>query len=635
MEKRLTIRHHQGEIQLFSRRVIVCAIFIFLFMGALIARLVYLQVFEHDFFSTLSEQNFMTIIPTEPNRGLIYDRNGVLLAKNVPSFNLTINPSKVGNITATIQRLQSFINITPHDLEIFQRRLKQSSPHQPVPLKMKLTEDETTRFYVNQYFFPGVNIETRMIRSYPMGELYSHVLGYVGRINEKEADTIDKINYSASEYIGKNGIEKQYEDMLHGKVGNQEVETDANGRILRILKENKPTPGQDVYLTIDSHLQQAASDALGDETGTIIVLNPNNGEVLAMVSKPFYNPDMFVMGITTQDFQQLLNMPEKPLYDRALRGVFPPGSSIKPFYAIGALDSKVITPDYKIHDTGLFMLPGLAHVYHDHGWKHGGHGIVDVIRGIIVSCDTFFYNVAVKLGIRAQDKILQEFGFGKPTGIDLPNEIGGLVPTPEWKRRVKGESWYTGDTVVMGIGQGFLLTTPLQLVQGVAIIAERGIKYQPHLLLKSALGSQTMVQPTYPPQQLVTLQDPKNWDMIISAMQQVVMKPGGTGYGFFGGATSPYQVAGKTGTAQVINREGGEDQDENTPKALRNNHLFIAFAPVDHPQIAIVVLYEHGIGAPRFARKVMDAYFHTPPPPAPVTPAPKKPSNPQKPNNPH
>jgi penicillin-binding protein 2 len=619
MRRRLTIKHHQGEIQLFSRRVIVCAVLIFLFVGALIGRLIYLQVFQHEFLSLLSEQNLMTIVPTEPNRGLIYDRNGVLLAKNTPSFNLTVNPSKVHNLWDTIGRLQTILLITPHDIDMFKRRLKQTSRHQPIPLKMKLTEAEMARFYVNQYFFPGVNIETRMIRNYTMGELFSHVIGYVGRINEKEADSIDKVNYSASDYIGKIGIEKQYEDRLHGTVGSQEVETDANGRTLRVLSETKPISGQDLYLTIDSRLQQAASDALGDETGSIIVMNPNNGEILAMVSKPFYNPDMFVMGITAQDYQQLLNMPEKPLYDRGLRGIFPPGSSIKPFYAIGALDSQAITLNYKIHDTGLFTLPGVAHVYHDHGWKKGGHGVVDVIRGIIVSCDTFFYNVAVRLGIRAQDRILQMFDFGKPTGVDLPNELSGLVPTPEWKKRVKGESWYMGDSVVMGIGQGFLLVTPLQLVQGVSLIAERGVKYQPHLLLKAIESGQTVLQPTYSGQQEVTLQNPKNWDIVISAMQQVVMKPGGTAYGFFGGATSPYQVAGKTGTAQVVNREGGEDQNENTPKALRNNHLFIAFAPVDHPQIAIVVLYEHGIGAPRLARQVMDAYFQPPTPPGTKT----------------
>lgn len=619
MRKRLTIKHHKGEIQLFSRRVAVCTVFIFLFMGLLIGRLVYLQVVQHQFFSTLSEQNLMTIVPTEPNRGLIYDRNGVLLAKNTPSFNLTINPSKVRNVAATVRRLQGIIEITPHDIEMFQRRLKQSSPHQPIPLKMKMNEEDVARFYVNKYFFPGVDVETRMIRSYPMGELFSHVIGYVGRINEKEADSIDKVNYSASEFIGKNGIEKQYEDILHGTVGSQEVETDANGRTIRVLKENKPTSGQDIYLTIDSRLQQAASDALGDESGSIIVINPSNGEVLAMVSKPFFNPDMFVLGITPQDYQQLLNLPEKPLYDRALRGIFPPGSTIKPFYAIGALDIKAITTSFKIHDTGLFYLPGVAHVYHDHGWKKGGHGVVDVMRGIIVSCDTFFYNVALRLGIRNQDKILQEFGFGKPTGIDIPNELGGLVPTPEWKRRVKGQSWYMGDSIPMGIGQGYLLVTPLQLVQGVSLIAERGVKYQPHLLLKSMQGDKTILQPSYPPQQLVTLQDPNNWELIRSAMQQVVMKPGGTGYNGFQGATSPYTVAGKTGTAQVVNREGGEDQDENTPKEQRNNHLFIAFAPVDHPQIAIVVLFEHNLGSPRLARKVMDVYFQN------ATPSPQNP----------
>ncbi|MBS0349930.1 MAG: penicillin-binding protein 2 [Proteobacteria bacterium] len=633
--RRLTIKHHEAEIRLFTRRVIVCVFFIFLFAGALIGRLAYLQVFEHDFYSNLSEQNFMTIIPTEPNRGLIYDRNGVLLAKNVPSFNLMINPSKVTNLAATIDRLKRFIDITPHDLELFKRRLKQTSPHQPVPLKMKLDEAETTRFYENQYFFPGVTIETRMIRTYPKGELFSHVLGYVGRINEQEQETIDKINYSASDYIGKIGIEKEYENILHGTVGNQEVETDANGRILRILKENKPIPGQDLYLSIDSRLQQVASDALGSETGSIIVINPNNGEILAMVSKPFYNPDAFVMGITTQDYQQLLNAPDKPLYDRSVRGVFPPGSTIKPFYAIGALDSKAITMDYKIHDTGIFMLPGVAHVYHDHSWKSGGQGIVDVVKGLIISNDTFFWNVAVRLGIRAQDRILFNFGFGKPTGIDLPNELSGLVPTPEWKRKIHGESWYMGDSVAMGIGQGYLLVTPLQLVQGIALIAGRGSLYQPHLLMKSVQGGRTVFQPQYRPRQIVTLQDPKIWDTVISAMQKVVMKPGGTAYGFFNGATVTYQVAGKTGTAQVTDIGGEDKQDANTPRALRNNHLFIAFAPIDHPQIAIAVMYEHGLGAPRMARQVMDAYFNVPTPP--TQPTPLKPGTPSsgQPNNNH
>lgn len=623
MQKRLTIKHHQGEIQLFSRRVFVCSTLIFIFVALLIFRLISLQIFQHARFSTLSEQNLMTVVPIEPNRGLIYDRNGVVLTKNVPSFNLTINPSKVKNVPETVRRLQALIEITPNDIELFQRHLKQSSRHQPVPLKMKLTEEQMARFYVNQYFFPGVSIETRMIRSYTQGDLFSHVIGYVGRINEQDLEVIDKENYNGSDYIGKTGIEKEYENRLHGAVGAREVETDANGRTLRILKEYKPISGEDLYLTIDNRLQQAASDALGSESGSIIVMNPSNGEILAMVSKPFYDPDMFVMGISQQDFQNLLNSPDKPLYDRALRGVFPPGSTIKPFYAIGALDNHVITTDYIIHDTGIFMLPGVSHVYHDHGWKKGGHGTVDIIKAIIVSCDTFFFNVAVRLGIRAQDKILQQFAFGKPTGIDLPNELGGLVPTPEWKRKVKGESWYTGDTVPMGIGQGFLLVTPLQLVQGISLIAERGIKYQPHLLLKSTQGNQVIPQPSYLPKQQVTLEDPKIWDLIISAMQKVVMKAGGTAFNGFGGSTVSYTVAGKTGTAQVVTKGGGEDQDANTPKAERNNHLFIAFAPIENPQIAIVVLYEHNIGAPRLARKVMDTYFQTITPKKPTAGAPQ------------
>lgn len=620
MKKRITIKHPQQEIALFTRRAMVCASFILLFSLGLVARLIDLQVLEHAFFTNLSQENFMTIIPTEPKRGLIYDRNGVLLAKNVPAFNLTINPSKIKNINKTIRSLQSIIQITPHDLEMFQRRRKQISAHQPIPIKMKLSEAEVARFYVNQIFFPGVGIEARMIRSYTNGPLYSHVLGYVGRINEKELETIDKENYSASDFIGKNGIEKQYENILHGTVGNQTVETDANGRTLRILKINKPVSGQDIYLTIDTRLQQIASDTLGDESGSIIVMNPNNGEILAMVSKPFFDPEAFVLGITPRDFHELLNLPDKPLYDRALRGVFPPGSTIKAFFAIGALDNKAITTDYKIHDTGLFYLPGVAHVWHDHGWQHGGHGIVDITRAIIVSCDTFFYNVAVRLGINRQSQILKAFGFGKPTGIDLPNELGGLVPTPAWKRKVKGQAWYAGDTVPIGIGQGFLLVTPLQLVQGIALIATRGISYQPHLLLRATADNQIKLEPKYLPKRQINLQDPKNWNIVISAMQQVVMKAGGTAFNGFGGSTVGYTVAGKTGTAQVVNREGGEDQDENTPKEQRNNHLFIAFAPVDNPKVAIAVLYEHNTGAPRLARQVLDAYFELQQPKKPPQP---------------
>jgi penicillin-binding protein 2 len=604
----LTIKNPKREIRLFTLRIIVSVALVILFCLGLVARLWYLQISQNKFFSTLSEQNTVTIIPVEPTRGLIYDRNGVVLAKNIPSFNLELNPSRVKNgVNDTIRRLQAFIPITPKDIELFNHRRKQSSSHVPIPLRMKLTEEEVARFYVNQYFFPGVSVKTRLIRNYPMGELMGHVVGYEGRINAKDMEQIDKDNYSDSEYIGKMGVEKQYEKELHGTVGDQEAETDANGRIERVIAEHRPINGQDVYLTIDIRLQQAASEALGDESGSIIVINPNNGEILAMVSKPTYDPAPFVMGITPEDYQTLLNMPERPLYDRSMRGLFAPGSTVKPFYAIGALHYKAITKDFKIHDTGLFYLPGVSHVFHDWDWKHHGHGIVDVVRGITVSCDVFFYNVAQRLGANRQDNILFAFGFGKPTGIDLPHEISGLVPTPAWKRKVRHEGWYAGDTLNIGIGQGTLMVTPLQLAQAVSIIAMRGIRYQPHVLLKTVQGNQINLQPHFPPERRVVLSDPGIWDTIIGAMQKVISSGEGTAHHF--GRDAPYPAAGKTGTAQIVGRANGEDENASTPKLLRNNHLFISFTPVDQPQIAVAVIYEHMIGPDALARKVMDAYY--------------------------
>ena len=614
MKNQLTIKHHKQETKLFNRRVLLCFCLIILFIIGLSARLFYLQVLQHSFYSTLSEQNLMTIIPTEPNRGLIYDRNGIILAKNIPAFNLTITPGRVKNIDEVINRLRLFIEITPHDIHMFQRRRRQLPPHQPIPLKLKLTEAEVARFSVNQYFFPGVSIQARMIRTYPLGELMSHVLGYVGRINTKELNQIDQVNYSASDYIGKLGIEKYYEDTLHGVVGNEEVETDASGRIVRVLKRHRPVPGKDIFLTIDSRLQQAASDILGEESGAIVVLNPRNGEVLAMVSKPTYNPEPFVLGISAPAYKELLNLPQHPLYDRVIRGVFAPGSTMKPFFAIAGLKQKVISPQTSIKDDGIFSLPNSSHLYHDWNWKwklnKGGHGIVNISKAITVSCDVFFYNLATKLGVRQQQSILQSFGLGKRTDIDVPNELSGLVPSPAWKRKVKGESWYPGDTVITGIGQGFLLATPLQLAQAIGILAMRGIRYQPHLLQKTLQANGAPLVTYYLPEKRVALEDPKIWPLVIAAMQGVITNPRGTAHRF--GRDAPYTAAGKTGTAQLFGRPADEEREQSElPKELRNNHLFIAFAPVENPEIAIAVVYEHNTGADGLARKVMDYYFNS------------------------
>ena len=607
-KKNWTVKNHKQEISRYKRRCVIATVMIFIISLVLIGRLIYLQVFENQVYSTLSQQNLLTINPIEPNRGLIYDRNGTLLAKNLPSFNLSVIPSNIKNFQATLTELRKIIPITSEELRFFQKHRYQYRPHQPIPLKVNLNEEQVANFYIDQYRFPGVLIESKLLRQYPYSDLLSHVVGYVGRINPDELKEIDKVNYSASDYIGKTGIEKQYENQLHGKVGYEEIETDASGRTIRVLHRIPPTPGKNIYLTIDSKLQQAAMDALGDETGTIIAVNPNNGEVLAMVSKPGFDPNLFVTGISQKDFQDLLNAPDRPLYNRDTRGLFSPASTIKPLYALGGLAQNVISPNFKIVDHGTFTLPNSSHIFHD--WKKGGHGVVNVSTAITASCDTFFYTLATLAGIHRMDQTLKQFGYGQPTHIDLPRELSGLAPSPAWKKKVKGQAWFPGDTVNVGVGQGYILVTPLQLAQAAMIIANRGKLIPLHLLLKYKDGNGNINVPNFKPKQMIAVKDSKIWDIVIKAMQNVISSPRGTAYHF--GKDAPYTAAGKTGTAQIFGKKGNVEEDQESdkvPKNLRNNHLFIGFAPIDHPQIVVAVVYEHAAGADGVARTVMDAFF--------------------------
>lgn len=604
----LTIKDHRNETVHFNLRCIAAIIFVSILALLILFRLCYLQIFEHKFYSTLSQQNLLYIIPTEPNRGLIYDRNGILLAKNIPVFSLDIIPGKVKNINKTIKRLRKIIPISDKDVEEFKHSLKEHHIFEPVPLKIKLSEQEVAIFYVNQYRFPGVSIETRMMRYYPLGPVMSDVLGYVGRINTQELREVNNKNYSASDYIGKVGIEKYYEKELHGSIGVEEAEINASGRIVRILRKIPPVSGNDIYLTIDSKLQAFAEKTLGDSNGAIVAIQPQTGEILAMVTKPDYDPNPFVQGLSNAAYSALVNAPSHPLYNRTIRGLYSPGSTIKPFIALGALNEHVISPEYTIYDPGTFQLPHTTHIYHDYNWKIGGHGWVNVAKAIMVSCDTFFYNLAVNLGISRLDQILENFGFGQLTGVDMPEELAGIVPSPAWKLAKQKTPWYTGDTVITGIGQGSLLVTPLQLAAATAIIAERGMRLAPHLLLQMTTpNGQTLVQqPT--PEKPVILDDPKTWNLVIHAMETVISNPRGTAEGY--GRHPGYSVAAKTGTAQVYGDQRDEETSRmNLPKRLRNNHLFIMFAPVDHPKIVLAVVIEHASYADKIARKVTDFYF--------------------------
>ena len=605
MMKPLTIKDFIQEGRLFNQRVLIISGLLSLMILALMIRLAYLQIQQHQLYTTLSWQNQMRLIPIAPNRGLIYDRKGKLLVENLPIFNLEIVPDHIKNIQKTIAALQEIIPLSQTELDEFYKSLNQHPRFVPVPLKLKLTEEQIAKFYINRYRFPGVIIEASMLRYYPYEGVFANVVGHVGRINTQDLKHIDKANYSASDYIGKTGIEQYYENILHGKVGYQQVEIDASGRTVRVMKRIPPIPGENLYLTIDADLQVAAQEALGNTPGAIVAIQPSTGQVLAMVSNPSYNPNIFVMGISHQDYETLLHDPKRPLFNRSIRGQYPTGSTIKPFLALEGLDTNTVTTQTTIYDPGWFKLPNAKHIYHD--WQI--HHYVNISKAIIVSCDTFFYRLAVEMGIEKIDDILNRFGFGQHTGIDINGELPGLIPSPNWKITHIGKPWYTGDTVITGIGQGFLLATPLQLADGVAAIAEQGLRYKPYLVLEAQSGNQnpSPIQPsTNTP---VTLMHKEFWNVMINVMEGVIFSdiPGSTNFHF---GHPSYTVAAKPGTAEFYKPPAIRAMPESQwPEKYRNNLLFIAFAPIDNPQIALAVVTEHSDMAPTIARKVIDYYL--------------------------
>lgn len=611
-QKRQIIKNYKKEKQSFQYRILFAGGIVALLMIFLTLRLAYLQIFQHKLYTTLSEKNYLELLPIEPNRGLLYDRNGVLLAENIPAFSLDLVPDRVPDIDQTITELQKIVNISDDDLKQFYKTLDRQPGFRAISLKVNLSENEVAQFYLNQYRFPGVKINAQMIRFYPLNKITASVVGYVGRINPQELADLDPINYSASNFIGKTGIEKYYEPQLHGTVGYTQIEVDASGHLVRTINTVSPSPGNNIYLSIDSKLQETAQNALGAEAGAIVAIVPNTGEILALVSNPSFDPNLFANGISSNDLKKLHEAADRPLYNRATRGQFPIASTIKPYIAIQGLDTGVITPDYTINDKGWFKLPNAKQVYRDWNWKVKGRGLVNVTKAIIVSSDPFFFNLAVLLGIGRIDDILYRFGFGQKTGIDMPEEASGVVSSPEWKRRVKGVAWYGGDTVNSGIGQGYMLATPLQLAYCVATLANRGLHWQPHFLIAQQTPDGKTINYQLQATNPIVLKNTKNWNIIIKAMQGVVtsVNPSGTARANFGYNTK-YTVAAKTGTAQVYSKHG-RNEDASTDvvaKKLRNHSLFIAFAPVDNPKIAIAVIVEHSTIAGKIARKILDSYL--------------------------
>ena len=622
------LRNHERELYRFRLRVGFAGIVVLLAFGALLSRMFYLQIVRHDYYQTKAEDNRITIVPIPPNRGLIMDRNGEVMARNDSGYTLEISPAKVDNLDRTIDQLSELVEIAPRDRGRFKKLLSETRRSDSIPIRTRLTDEEVARFAANRFRFPGVEIQARLFRSYPYSESASHVIGYLGRINEDDQDRLEELgvdaNYRGTENIGRRGVEASYEQDLHGTTGFEQLEIDAAGRAIRALSRTAPRPGNDVSLTLDIGLQQVAERAFGDRRGALVAIEPSTGAVLALVSEPGFDPNLFVDGIDPQSWDALNNSPDLPLNDRAIAGLYPPGSTLKPYLALAALELGKRTPKSSINDPGYFVF-GDRRFRDD---KVGGHGVVDLHRSLVVSCDTYYYMLANDLGIDAIANFLGPFGFGSRTGIDLDGEASGVLPSPEWKRkrfaRRDQQKWFPGETISIGIGQGYNAYTPLQLAVAVATLANGGAMYRPHLvdhIDNPRTGERRYIEPQL--ERRIPLHQ-ANVDFVKEAMAGVNREKEGTGAGAFAGAQ--YTSAGKTGTAQVVGIKQNEKYNEkNVAERHRDHSLFIAFAPLESPKIALAVIVENGgfgaRAAAPIARTVLDYYLLGKLPAQPSTPA--------------
>jgi len=606
----IEIRDSERELQRFRRRLALLGVFILVLFGLLFTRFAYLQVVRHGHYSTLAEANRISVLPIAPHRGVIVDRNGVLLAHNYSAYTLEITPNKAGNLETTIDELATIVEITPRDRRRFRKLLEESKRFESLPIRTRLSDEEIARFAVNRYRFPGVEAKARLFRQYPEGEIFSHVVGHIGRINQREIEQLEKAgrlaNYRGSDYIGKTGLEQSYEQSLHGTTGVEEVEVDSGGRAVRVLSRTPPVSGNNLVLNLDARLQEIAYKAFGDRRGALVAIDPRNGGVLALVSKPGFDPNLFVDGIDPQSWGELNGSPDKPLLNRAATGTYPPGSTFKPFMALAALFYGKRAPQQVISDPGFFMFGG-------HRFRDGRPvplGAVDMHRSIVVSSDVYYYTLANELGIDPIARFMEKFGFGSRTGIDIAGESAGVLPSTEWKLRRFKQKWYAGETISVGIGQGYNSYTPLQLASATATLANDGLMFRPHIV-NYVEDIRTREKTPVEPKPLRDLAlNPEHIRIVKDAM--VGVNKEGTSARVF--ADAPYVAAGKTGTAQVIAIKQGEKYIESRVAERHRDHAwFIAYAPADNPTIALAVIAENsGFGARAaapVARQVLDYHI--------------------------
>lgn len=607
MTQPIRLKDHEKDASTVRSRVVVGAVAVCVLLLVLIARLYYLQVIQYEYHSTLSENNRVHVQPIPPTRGLIYDRNGVIIADNRPSFSLSVTRERAGDWQQVLDVIVEVLGLSADDRELFEKRMRQGRrPFEPVPVLFELDEEQIARIAVNQFRLPGVEVVAQLVRHYPQGEHFAHSVGYMGRINEKELKSLDPVNYSGTHHIGKTGIERFYEPELHGQVGYEEVETNARGRVLRVLKRTDPVPGKDIVLSLDIKLQEAAELALAGRRGALVAMDPTTGEVLAMVSQPSFDPNLFVTGISFKAYAQLRDSIDRPLFNRVLRGLYPPGSTIKPAVAIAGLDTGVVNAGTRVFDPGYYQLPNFDHKYRN--WNRTGDGWVDLDTAIMRSNDTYFYDLAHKMGIDRLSTYLNRFGIGQKVSLDMFEEAPGLMPSREWKRVTRRQVWYPGETLILGIGQGYMQATPLQLAQSTALIANKGVWNRPRLA-RTIEGVPPVDENPIPD---IVLRDPSDWNKVTHGMEQVMQGARGTARKAAIGAQ--YRIAGKSGTAQVVAIKQGEKYDRSKVQERHRDHaLFVGFAPAQRPKIVVSVMIENGeagsgVAAP-VVRQVMDAWL--------------------------
>jgi len=602
------LKDARTEKTIFARRAILASIFVAILLFILAGHMAVLQVTEHEIHASKSENNRVQLKPVAPIRGLIFDRNGILLAENLPSHNLTMVPERVKDMEYTLKLIDELVGLSEDEKEYFLKRSKQwRRPYEAMPLKYRLNEDAIAKLTVNSHFLPGVQVEAELVRHYPRGSDFAHVLGYVGQMNEKDKKRLDAVQYKATRRIGKIGIERYYQEMLHGDVGYQKVETNAQGRILKVLERQSPQPGRHLVLNLDAELQRIAVEAFDGRRGSLVAMDPNTGGILSMVSSPSFDPNLFVNGISYKAYNALRDSLDVPLFDRSTRGQYPPGSTMKPFIGLGFLEQGVTSWKETIDDPGWYMLENDERVYRD--WKRDGHGeAVGLRHAIIQSCDTYFYEMSFRTGIDGLNPFLSKFGFGQNTSLDVANALPALLPDREWKKTNRGRSWYAGDTLNLGLGQGYMLATPLQLATATSVFAAKG-KWNRAKLVKQIDG-EPLLEENKPED--VVIKNPKDWDRMSRAMEGVIKHYLGTAKSLQKDLN--YRLAGKTGTAQVVGIKQNEEYDsEALSERTRDHALFVSFAPVEAPKIAIAVVVENGESAGKtagpIAKTVTDAYL--------------------------